>query len=293
MKITVGVITFNECAHIEKCLEKLFVMDFPVADYEVVIVDGNSSDGTIEIVEKFQKLYSNIRLIVEPRKGAAIARKVVIEQALYDFVAFTDADCEVPSDWLTILRDGFLRHKKNHENLVAVGGRNEVPTDGKLFLKALTVALDTFLGSMGSTQGTIYKFDRVVSSIPTLNILYDRAKVIETGNFDESLISDAEDADMNFRLTQMGYKLVYLKDSVVFHKYRPDIIEWAKNMFKYGRGRGKILKKHGTAMWSYVYVLPLIFILSFFCIVLADISKIFFLPLLYFQLFYFMVFIYL
>ncbi len=284
MKVTIAVVCLNEAHNLKQCLDSIFGISYSKEDYEVLIVDGGSKDNTEKLVTEYKKNYSNLRMIIEPRKGTALARKVAIENAKYDYVAFTDADCEVPNDWISVLTLGFEEYSENYKNLVAVGGGNTSPNDANTFLEALTVALNTFLGSMGSVQGRKFNDDRTVESLATLNVLYDKEKILEVGNFDERFLSDGEDADMNFRLRQAGFVLVYLSNSNVFHKYRQTAESWAKNMKKYGRARAKLLKKHGLLMWNIYYLIPMLFLISMFLVPFAFLFKIFYIPLLYFPI---------
>lgn len=284
LKITVCIVTYNEKGNIGDCLKSVYDMDYPPDLFEVLVVDGGSDDGTIDIVRDYQKIRDNLRLIIDHRKGTAVARRVGVEEAQSDYIAFTDADCEVPPDWLIILVNGFSRYAEGMKNLAAVGGKNENRAGAGFVTRAISVATNTYAGSFGSVQGMAYDSDREVSSLATLNALYSRKALMGVGNFDPELISDAEDADINFRLREAGYKFMYLAQSTVYHKYRPTLTAWARNMIRYGRGRARLLKKH-REMWSPRYALPVFFLLSFLLLPFGYYHAVFLLPLFYFPLF--------
>jgi cellulose synthase/poly-beta-1,6-N-acetylglucosamine synthase-like glycosyltransferase len=97
------------CRNEEKNLPMLFTslkqLDYPPEKYEIILVDDASNDKTYELIQEFcqnQKHAIGFRLDVknEEYKGKKAALKLASEQAKYDFLLFTDADCLVPATWL-------------------------------------------------------------------------------------------------------------------------------------------------------------------------------------------------
>lgn len=288
MNISVIVPCYNEANNIRECLKSLAEQDYG-GNYEVVVVDGNSTDETQVLIKEFVKDRSNIRMITEPKKGAAAARNSGINNARHDYVAFTDADCQVPSDWLACLADNYTRIKSKSDSVIGVGGRNIVSVNATDFRKAIEIALDSFPGSFRSVQGRQFKASVFVPSLSTANALYERKKIIEIGYFDESLESEAEDADLNFRLNSRGYKFLFVPDSFVWHKLRLDPKAWFKNMFRYGKGRARLLKRF-PEMWNIHYVLPLFFAVIMLLILFFPFSKFFCIGVFYFPAIFFISF---
>ena len=289
-RVSIVVPCYNEEKNIGDCLESLICQDYKKNHYEIVVVDGNSTDRTRDIVKQYQAKHENIRLLVNPKRTTSSNRNVGVNNAEYDYVALIDGDCIAPKDWLKTLVEGYRTHREQDESIVAVGGANMPPKRESKFVEAIGVSLNTFLGSFGSIQGKIYEAPKIVPSLATLNALYEKEKMLEVGLFDESLRSDAEDADFNFRLTQKGYKLLFLPNSFVWHKMRPTPRSWMKNMFRYGRGRALLLKKHRSTH-SFLYLLPPLFILVMLSPLLSFFHWIFLLPLAYFP-FIFLISIY-
>lgn len=86
-KISVVVPVYNEKGAIRKCLEALLSQDYPKENYEVVVVNDSSTDGTKEIVESYP-----VRLINFNRnRGRIIAREIGARVAKYDMLYFVDA----------------------------------------------------------------------------------------------------------------------------------------------------------------------------------------------------------
>ena len=279
-RATVAVLTFNEESNLPDLLGSLAGQTYPRSQFEILIIDNGSSDGTRDLVRRWMKKMDNLRLVVEPEPGIAIARNRALHSADTDLIAFTDADVICPARWLQSLVEGFDRHRQAQPDLVAVGGGNIPVTRGGRFLTALGITLNSFWGSHGSVQGMLYQQDRQVPHIPTLNICYDRQRIIEAGGFDINFRMVSEDPELNHRLTTAGGKIVFLAGVEVEHKMRPTFRSWMKNVYLYGRGRTQIIKKHPDHLQA-KFLLPPLLVLALSLIPLGLIHPLFFLPLLY------------
>ncbi len=114
-----------------------------------------------------------------------------------------------------------------------------------------------------------------------MNVMYDKQAVIDIGRFDVSLGSEAEDAELNYRLHSQGVRFIFVPGMPVLHKFRSTPAIWYKNMVRYGRGRARLLKRY-PEMWSVAYVLPPLLLLVICSALLAMFYPVFSLPLLYF-----------
>ena len=283
LKVSVVVVCYNSEEHIEQCITSLINQTYPKDLYEIIFVDNGSTDRTQEIMNDYSTRFSNLRLVINPIVGIATSRNVGLREANYDYIAFTDSDCIVPEDWLENLAAGYERHHGNDERVVAVGGANVPPQNTSRFFDALSIFLNTFVGSRGSVQGMRYPTDREVPHIPTVNVMYSKEKLMEINGFDESFGNIGEDQDLTFRLRKKGYCFCYLSNSFVWHKLRPTFKAWLKNMFVYGKGRMWLLRKHPTMMHAF-FLVPIGLVLVIPCTILSFWNPIFILPLAYFPL---------
>jgi len=106
LKISVVVPALNEEKLIEKCLQSLSNQSLSRKDYEIIVVDGGSTDKTLKIADKYaDKIIKNIKSIGK-------ARDIGLRKAKAEIVAYTDADTIVPNNWLdcmlTSYEDGVL-----------------------------------------------------------------------------------------------------------------------------------------------------------------------------------------
>ena len=281
--VSIVVVCLNEEAVISKCIDSLLSQTHKARPFEIIVVDGDSTDKTLSIAKTYSSRYPILSVFVEHKKGTAAARNRGIAEAQFELIAFIDADCVAPPRWLDILASSYTEQKKLNPNVVAVGGRNVAPPDASNFVRGIEISLDSYIGSFTSAQGRQYQTKRRLKSVATLNSLYDKSRLLEIGLFDNTLGSEGEDADLNFRLRQHGYELVFIPESVVYHYLRSSPKLWFKNMFRYGKARARLLKRH-KGMRISQYALPPIFGICMAALVLSPLSSIFFIPLCYFPL---------
>ena len=92
MPLSVIIPTINEARHIKTCLDSLLNQSYPKDKYEVLVVDSDSTDGTIDIVKACCSKHNNVTLIFEDKKSASAARNKGVEMAKGKIIAFIDAD---------------------------------------------------------------------------------------------------------------------------------------------------------------------------------------------------------
>ena len=102
MRVTVLICTWNRADSLRKALESIEGSRAPEdLEWEVLIVDNNSTDTTATVCEVFQKKNANrYRYLFEERQGKSFALNAGIEHANGNILAFTDDDVVVDKDWL-------------------------------------------------------------------------------------------------------------------------------------------------------------------------------------------------
>ncbi len=220
--VSVVVPVRNGAPKIARCLQAL--LDQTLQPCEVIVVDGHSTDSTVEVAGRFP-----VAVTYEDYRTVGGARQIGVEHAQGDYVAFTDADCIPREDWLENLVREF------DEGIVGVGGG--IRNIGKgLWEESIALALDTFLGSANSVQDRVLKEKKFVKSISGCNSIYRKKDLVTIGGFDVRL-SVNEDTELNRRLQQLG-TLVYTPDAIVHHHQERALGEFARRMHFFGYGRG-------------------------------------------------------
>lgn len=103
MKVSVVIPTYNEEKYIAQCLESLMKqVDKPD---EIIVVDNNCKDKTIEIAQSF-----GVTIVKETTQGMIPARNAGFNAAQFEIIARCDADAILPPDWIKIIKENFANH---------------------------------------------------------------------------------------------------------------------------------------------------------------------------------------
>lgn len=111
MKLSVLIPMYNAEKYIERCLDSLMHQDIAVKDYEVLIMDDGSNDGSCMIVKGFSKKYKNVFLYSNKNVGTYSTRNKLLKLAKGDYIYCVDADDYIAHNSLRPLLDHALNNK--------------------------------------------------------------------------------------------------------------------------------------------------------------------------------------
>lgn len=263
--ISVGVIVRNEAMRLSRCLEAIASQSDCGEGFEIIVIDNASRDSTVRVACDLKEKWSgrvDIRVIRLESNGLGVARNRALREARYDLIAFTDADCVVPSDWVKTLKGRFGSLRARQPEVVAIGTANVPPLGESSFHDALRLMFSSFLGHLNSPQAKSYAVEQIVTHIPTCSVLYDRQRVLNAGGFSNEFDSVCEDVELSCRLRASGYKLLMLPGSEVVHHHRESMLLWGRKIFRYGWGQVLVARRWKTHL-SARLMLPPLFIASF------------------------------
>jgi len=114
MKFSVIVSTYNRASILYMCLDSLMNQDYPKEDFEIIIVNNNSTDNTEEVIEDYIDKYPeiNLKYYFVPKPGQVYARQIGILAARNEILSFTDDDGILSPEWLTEISKVFLKNDK-------------------------------------------------------------------------------------------------------------------------------------------------------------------------------------
>ena len=239
-KISVIIPTLNSSGTLPELLNSLMEQGYRY--FEIIAVDGGSTDDTLEILSKYP-----IRILHEEMRGIGAARKKGVDNAKGDFIAFVDSDCIAPTDWLSKL----FSKIRNRKDVAAVGGI-AMPKSSSLVSKCLQYRL------FGLEK---IKKEIGVESIPTMNAIYRKDAILSVGNFNEKY-ELGEDPELNFRLRKKGFNIIYSPEIIVIHDHPVTMKQLLSKWFRYSEWFVKLYIKEWRTFFQKIF--PRIFYLSIF-----------------------------
>jgi glucosyl-dolichyl phosphate glucuronosyltransferase len=110
LHVSVVLPTYNRSDALRSALEKLLVQNVRGIEYEIVVVDNNSTDNTREMIASFEAKEPRLRYVFERRQGVSYARNAGIHAARSNLLVFCDDDVEVQPQWIQQNYDAALRY---------------------------------------------------------------------------------------------------------------------------------------------------------------------------------------
>jgi glycosyltransferase involved in cell wall biosynthesis len=235
---SVVIPTYNRQPILEKCLKALEVQklsDASVIDYEVVLVDDGSTDGTLEWLEALQSEFPHVQTFQQDHQGPAAARNLGVEKAKGDIIIFIDSDL--------VVLDNFLQAHKT----ALVEGREKLGSD-RFFTYGAVINTCNF----DNPTAESYKItDFSAAFFATGNVAIPKHWLEKSGLFDTRFqLYGWEDLELGVRLKELGLKLIKCPEAVGYHWHPPFNLEQINSLIdkEIQRGRMGVLfyQKHPT-----------------------------------------------
>ncbi len=242
MRVSVILCTYNRCRSLSNALISVAKSVMPATiEWEILVVDNNSTDQTREVANRFCQLYpEHFRYLSEPRQGKSYALNSGICQANGDILAFVDDDVTVQPDWLQQLTEPLIEG-----DWAGCGGRI-LPEPG--YSPPPWLALQGPLSQLGALCAYFDQGDSpgLLSKPPVgTNMAYRRKMFEKYGSFREDLGPRpgnelrSEDTEFGRRLMAARERLCYVPSAVVYHEINENrvrkefLLSW---WFDFGRG---------------------------------------------------------
>jgi glycosyltransferase involved in cell wall biosynthesis len=233
-EISVVIPTYNRLDTLSLVLPTLLVQDLSAAQYELLVCDSNSNDGTAEFLRDVAALHPNVRHLPGAYGGRAAARNAGIEQARGEIVLFNDADIFASPDLLSVHRSRHLQRTG-----IAVVGLEVQVRDYEEY---------EYKRDHPQARGHLHPASR--KRLPWLYFLTGNASVRRTdllraGCFDESFTGYGhEDLELGYRLQRLGIEIYYEPRAVNYHCQDVSHDDQKEKMRLAGRSTARFYRKH-------------------------------------------------
>jgi glycosyltransferase involved in cell wall biosynthesis len=219
LPVTVISTVFNEGPAVLEMLDS--VMTGNVLPAEVVIADGGSTDGTLELLIDYSATHLSVRVLTDTG-GRSAGRNAAIEAAGHDHIVCIDGGCIAEPAWLEEITKPLLAGSQWVGGFYRPQGETSLSTAIGLTMVFVEeeVVLPYFLPSARS-------------------MAFHRSVWREVGGFPENE-QFAEDTAFGNSILDAGHELVFAPKAVVIWKPPPDLMAQSRTMFAWGRGDGRL-----------------------------------------------------
>ena len=265
-KFSIIIPCLNEEQYIGNCIDSILSQSYNISLIEIIIVDGGSTDGTSEILFKYKQKFTGLKVFQNPEKITPRALNIGIKNSTGEVIVILGAHTIIDSDFIA------LNNKYLNEKNVKVTGGTQINT-GKTFRQRL---IGLVMGLPFGISSAAYRWSKREQFVDTVvYAAYRRELFDEIGYFEEKY-SISEDAEINWRIRQKGYKIFYSPQIKTYYFPRNKIIQFLKQLFRYGILRVNVVKKHRDAL-KILHLIPSIFVLIVLSlIILVTLNPIYF-----------------
>jgi len=216
-RVSILIVNWNGSRYLPTCLAALQQQTF--RDFETILVDNGSSDGSLELLQQSYPWVTVIALATNT--GFSGGNNEGLRHAAGDYIVVLNNDTEAAPDWLA--------------ELVAVADAH--PDAGQVACRICSMDDHDRIDSLGHgvcpdgmTRGRyrLQKWSAVRGGFRTVDeiffgtacvSLYRRVALAQVGFYDDDMFAFAEDSDLGLRLRWGGWQAVIATEAVVYHKY--------------------------------------------------------------------------
>lgn len=252
----------NEEKFISDTLRMLINQDYHKERFELLVVDGMSTDSTRSVVETFIQKHPDIDIYLLDNPGylSSRARNIGVREARGQLIGVIDGHVHIPNNQLFTNMERLI--KENRALCLARPAPLDVPglTDGKAYW--IAVARKTWLGH--SRNSFIYSdFEGFVDPVSS-GFAYDKRVFNMVGYFDESFDA-AEDVEFHYRLKKAGILALTSPDFLIYSYPRESFAALFRQQVRYGEGRARFVRKHVEGFTKETLIPAGIFLLCILC----------------------------
>jgi succinoglycan biosynthesis protein ExoA len=234
--VTVVVPACNEEKFLGACLDSVLAQDYPAL--QVIVVDGDSSDGTADVVRTRMARDDRVELVRNPRRNIPSSLNLAVERARGRWLVRVDAHSTIGPDYV---RTAVARLQEGTWG--GVGGRKDAVGRTPAG-RAIAVAMASRFGVGNST----YHFGTIAQEVDHLPFgAYPVEVVRRVGGWNEELTAN-EDFEFDHRLREAGLRLLFEPRMVIRWHCRQSIADLYRQYHRYGKGKVDVAWLHPESL---------------------------------------------
>lgn len=208
--ITIAICTYNRADLLKLALDSLVNQDYDRTQFEVIVINNNSTDNTLKICKKYESDFSNYKIITETKQGLSHARNRAYNELSTDYIAYIDDDAQAPENYIEKAIRIIKEHKPD-----AFGG--------PIYPFYLSPKPDWFKDEYEIRMHHPKTGWFTKGSISGSNMIFKKTMLQKLGGFDPDLgmrgeeIKYGEESFLIQKALQNNYKFYYDTDLIIKH----------------------------------------------------------------------------
>lgn len=233
-KVSICIATWKRKEKLNRIILNLEDQTMDPTEYEVIVVDSNSPDGTDILMKDLCAKYPNIVYISDADNILAVKRNVGIRNAKAETIVFMDDDV-IPND--AFVESHYIANKNNNDTFFC--GQIRFPHD--LVNNSNYYCFRDEQHLQDKDIGVDLPFNRIV----VMNLSFRKSFIEKVGYVNEEFIGYGdEDIEFGYRVVKSGFKIRYLPNALGIHEEESSgIKEYGRKLYKAGLYGDRILRK--------------------------------------------------
>jgi len=237
MMLSIIIPTYNEEDYIVDTLSSIMNATIPW-DYEILLIDGNSTDNTLNLVKKLTDGISNFHILNNPKRMQVYALNIGIKESKGEIIVRCDAHSVYPKKYFLNLVNYLLDNE--HVKIGNVGTPFETKNKSTTEItKGLQDAMSNKIG-VGDSHRTNAFLEKEKEVDTLLFGAWRKSVFDDVGLFDEAFIR-GQDYEHNLRLKDKGYKVMQVPGEPFLYFTRSSFKKLAKMIYQYAYVKGQLL----------------------------------------------------
>ncbi len=235
MNVSVVIPTKNRAALVARTIDHIEAQTVSTDEYEVIVIDNESTDDTRSVLEQKARIYPNLRIEVQEKPGAAATRNAGLRVAKGDLIVFIDDDVQAEPELLR----AHIECQRRNPGASVIGAVTIPWGDTKepffRYLRDHRI-LNPYTPSKGPIDYSYYH---------TCNVSTPANVLLKVGGFNEAFqIYGMEDIELGYRLERAGSQMIFAREAKAIHYRFPEYQDFIERCEQAGYSLGYLLLLH-------------------------------------------------